>query len=49
MKFLSVRDLRDTSARFWKDLPQEREIIITDNGKPIAILAAANESSLGRP
>ncbi len=46
MKFLSVRDLRGKSAEIWKELPNEREMIITSNGRPIAILAAINESSL---
>ncbi len=46
MKFLSVRDLRGKSAQIWKDLPEEREMVITSNGRPIAILAAINESNL---
>lgn len=46
MRFLSVRDLRSKSAQVWQDLPAERELIITNNGRPIAILAAINESNL---
>jgi antitoxin (DNA-binding transcriptional repressor) of toxin-antitoxin stability system len=46
MKFLSVRDLRGKSAEIWKRLPGEREMIITNNGRPIAILAAVKESNL---
>ena len=46
MRFLSVRDLRSKSAQVWQDLPAERELIITSNGKPIAILAAISESNL---
>jgi antitoxin (DNA-binding transcriptional repressor) of toxin-antitoxin stability system len=46
MKFLSVRDLRGKSAEVWKELPVEREMIITSNGRPIAILAAISESNL---
>ena len=46
MRFLSVRDLRGKSAEIWKELPNEREMIITSNGRPIAILAAINESNL---
>jgi len=46
VKFLSVRDLRGKSAQVWKDLPREREMVITSNGWPIAILAAVNESNL---
>src|SRR3972149_4373004 len=46
MKFLSVRDLRGKSAQVWKKLPDEGEMIITSNGRPIAILAAISESNL---
>jgi antitoxin (DNA-binding transcriptional repressor) of toxin-antitoxin stability system len=46
MKFLSVRDLRGKAAEVWKELPAEREMIITSNGRPIAILAAISESNL---
>ena len=46
MKFLSVRDLRAKSAKIWKELPEEREMVITSNGRPIAILAAINEANL---
>ncbi len=46
MKFVSIRDLRGKSAEVWKKLPSEREMIITSNGRPIAILAAVNESNL---
>jgi len=46
MKFISVRDLRGKSAQVLKELPQEREMVITSNGRPIAILAAISESNL---
>jgi antitoxin (DNA-binding transcriptional repressor) of toxin-antitoxin stability system len=46
MKFISVRDLRGKSAEVWKKLPTERELIVTSNGRPIAILSAVNESNL---
>ncbi len=46
MRFVSVRDLRGKSAEVWRDLPGEREMVITSNGRPIAILASVNESNL---
>jgi antitoxin (DNA-binding transcriptional repressor) of toxin-antitoxin stability system len=46
MKFISVRDLRGKSADIWRELPEEREMVITSNGRPVAILAAVNESNL---
>lgn len=46
MKFVSVRDLRSKSADIWRDLPVEREIVVTSNGRPIAVLSAVTESNL---
>jgi antitoxin (DNA-binding transcriptional repressor) of toxin-antitoxin stability system len=46
MKFLSVRDLRGNSARVWRDLPLEKEMIVTSNGRPVAVLTAVNESNV---
>lgn len=45
MKFVSVRDLRGKSGQVWKELSDEREMVITSNGRPVAILAAINESN----
>jgi hypothetical protein len=45
MKFLSVRDLGGKSAQIWKRLPEEGEVIITNNDKPVAILFSINESN----
>jgi prevent-host-death family protein len=46
MKFVSVRDLRNKSGQLWRELPEEREMIVTSNGRPIAILATISESNL---
>ena len=46
MKILSVRDLKTRAAQVWRELPAEREMVITNNGRPVAILAAINESTL---
>ena len=46
MKFLAVRDLRTRSAQVWKELSQEREMVITSNGKPIALLSSISEDNL---
>jgi antitoxin (DNA-binding transcriptional repressor) of toxin-antitoxin stability system len=46
MRFLTVRDLRGKSAEVWRDLVGEREMVVTNNGRPIAILATVNESNL---
>ena len=46
MRFVSVRDLRGKSAQIWKRLAQLREMVITSNGKPIAIISATSEETL---
>ena len=46
MKFLSVRDLKTKSSQVWKDLPDQKEMIVTSNGRPIALLSSVNENNL---
>ena len=46
MKFLSVRDLKTKSSQVWKDLPKQKEMIVTSNGRPIALLSNSNENNL---
>lgn len=46
MRFLSVRDLRGKPGEAWRSLERERVVVVTSNGKPIAILSAVNEDSL---
>ncbi|MDR2965179.1 MAG: type II toxin-antitoxin system Phd/YefM family antitoxin [Treponema sp.] len=46
MQFISVRDFRTSSAKIWKELPKEREMIITNNGKPIALLTPLTDRNL---
>ncbi len=46
MRFLSVRELRGKSAEVWRDLPAEREMVITNNGRPVALLTAIDEKSV---
>jgi antitoxin (DNA-binding transcriptional repressor) of toxin-antitoxin stability system len=46
MKFITVRDLRGRSGQVWTQLAREREVILTSNGKPIAILSAVSEETL---
>ena len=46
MKFITVRDLRTSPAQIWKQLPQEQEMVITNNGKPIALLTPLSDIDL---
>ena len=42
MRFVSVRDLRGNSAQVWRLLADEKEMVITSNGKPVAILSSVS-------
>jgi len=46
MKFLSVRELRGNSARVWRELPNEREMVVTSNGRPVALLTAVDQNTV---
>jgi len=47
MRFVSVRELSTKPKEVWKKI-KEDDIIITSNGKPIAILSGVTEASLDR-
>ena len=38
MNFYTVRDLRTTPKSIWENLSNDGEVIITNNGKPTALL-----------
>ncbi len=38
MKFITVRDLRSSTARLRKELQRDREVVLTANGRPFAIM-----------
>lgn len=38
MKFISLRDLRNDTAALRRDLQADRELVVTANGKPIAVM-----------
>ena len=46
MKFVTVRDFRTSPSSIWKKLPYERELVITNNGKPIALLTPLSDETL---
>ena len=45
MKFVSVRDFRNRAAAVRKRLAREHEIVLTANGKPVAVIADVNEDT----
>lgn len=46
VRFLSVRDLRSKSSEVWKRLEAEREMVLTSNGRPVAVLSAISEDTV---
>ena len=46
MKLVSVRDLRTKPASVWKELSQAKDLVLTNNGKPIALVSAVTEETL---
>ncbi len=46
MRFVTVRDLRGRSADIWRQLAEERELVVTSNGKPVGVLSAVSEETL---
>ena len=45
MKFVTVRELRGRTSELWEQLARQRELVVTNNGKPIAILSATDAES----
>ena len=45
MVFISVRDLRSRSSEIWKRIQKEKDLVVTSNGRPIAILTGVTSDS----
>lgn len=46
MEFITIRDLRTRPAEVWEKLRQRQDLVLTSNGKPLAILAGVEETQL---
>ncbi|GAG28380.1 unnamed protein product, partial [marine sediment metagenome] len=46
MRFISVRELRSRSADVLRQLSEEPDVIVTSNGKPVAILSAVSSAGV---
>ncbi len=46
MEFLAVRDFRIKPGKIWKKLKKSKKMIVTSNGKPIAMLTDIAERDL---
>jgi len=45
MRFISVRELNTKPKEIWEKIKNE-EVVITSNGRPIALMSAVNEETL---
>lgn len=43
MKFITVRDFRIRPSSVWENLEKNNEVVITSNGKPIALLTGVSD------
>lgn len=43
MRFIQIRDLRPSEV--WEQLADEREMVITARGKPVAILSSVSDAN----
>ena len=46
MRFVTIKDLRSRTAAIRKDLAADEEIVVTANGRPIALLTAVDGDNL---
>ncbi|MER3423224.1 MAG: prevent-host-death protein [Nitrospiraceae bacterium] len=46
MKFITVRELRGRPGEVWSKLSRDKDLVLTSNGKPIAILSAVSEDTV---
>jgi len=46
MKFVTVRDFRNSSRDIWEKVSNDEDVVVTNNGKPTAILVNVNEDNL---
>ena len=46
MRFIGIREFRGNAAKVLESLSEENEIVITSNGKPVAILTPTDDQSL---
>jgi antitoxin (DNA-binding transcriptional repressor) of toxin-antitoxin stability system len=46
MKFITIRDLRQSTKKLKSLMKKNRRIVLTSNGKPIALITPVNEKTL---
>ena len=43
MEFYSARELRNNTKSIWKELSEDNDVVITNNGKPYALMVGIPE------
>ncbi len=46
MRFVGIREFRGNAAKVVESLKEQNEIVITSNGKPVAVLTPTDEERL---
>ena len=46
MDFVTIRDLRVDASKVWEKLETERELVVTRNGKPFALLTTTRPNTV---
>lgn len=46
MNFITVRDLRTQPGQVWKNLSASHELIVTNNGKPSALMISVDDDDV---
>jgi prevent-host-death family protein len=46
VEFVTIRDLRLKPAEVWDKLRRQQEIILTSNGRPVAVIAGVREDNV---
>jgi len=48
VNLITVRDLRNRPGAVWRQLARQQELIVTSNGRPIALLTPVDEDDIER-
>lgn len=46
MKFITTRELKTQASRVERDLKEEKDLVLTKNGKPFALMCTVGEKDL---
>ena len=47
MRFVTAKEFRDRSSALWRELATEGQVVVTLNGRPVAVVTSTDERSLG--